>query len=417
MPSPKRQPPKPAVIRKSSSARKSTSGKPASGKPAAGKRSGRKTTGGGVLAKIPTRTWSWNRLSIDRKLDIVGVILALAGLLTLLSLFSPAHGSLTGWWVLFVNQVAGMGAFILPVALILMGVWLVLRNVERLPMLSAERLTGVVLMYLNILAWLHLLSGGGWALAKAGQGGGYIGGLFEQLTVGALGQAGAVVAFSAWLLIAVALTLDISVSEIFHFIQMALASLARRVNERLSVERQVQLAQTARSNGASVSGLPSSPASPDYYVPELDNSGRPRQPEPAVSSDLPPGFNPLNTVDPRPGAPSAGPDSVRPTRTRPSTGGASAEAAASAQAAANPPKPAGSVPTAAQKTTPLPPWKLPDISDILDPGAIETVKSGQDKERADVIEETLASFGAPVKVVEIQRGPTVTQFGVEPFVY
>ena len=33
---------------------------------------------------------------------------------------------------------------------------------------------------------------------------------------------------------------------------------------------------------------------------------------------------------------------------------------------------------------------------------------------AKVIEETLASFGAPVNVVEINRGPTITQFGVEP---
>jgi DNA segregation ATPase FtsK/SpoIIIE, S-DNA-T family len=31
-----------------------------------------------------------------------------------------------------------------------------------------------------------------------------------------------------------------------------------------------------------------------------------------------------------------------------------------------------------------------------------------------VVEETLASFGAPVNVVEINRGPTITQFGVEP---
>jgi len=31
-----------------------------------------------------------------------------------------------------------------------------------------------------------------------------------------------------------------------------------------------------------------------------------------------------------------------------------------------------------------------------------------------LIEETLASFGAPVRVIEIKRGPTITQFGVEP---
>ena len=37
-----------------------------------------------------------------------------------------------------------------------------------------------------------------------------------------------------------------------------------------------------------------------------------------------------------------------------------------------------------------------------------------DRQRARLIEETLASFGAPVNVVEINRGPTITQFGVEP---
>ena len=37
-----------------------------------------------------------------------------------------------------------------------------------------------------------------------------------------------------------------------------------------------------------------------------------------------------------------------------------------------------------------------------------------DRQRAQVIEETLASFGAPGHVVEISRGPTITQFGVEP---
>jgi len=37
-----------------------------------------------------------------------------------------------------------------------------------------------------------------------------------------------------------------------------------------------------------------------------------------------------------------------------------------------------------------------------------------DRQRARVIEETLRVLGAPVKVVEINRGPTITQFGVEP---
>src|SRR5262249_33117442 len=35
-------------------------------------------------------------------------------------------------------------------------------------------------------------------------------------------------------------------------------------------------------------------------------------------------------------------------------------------------------------------------------------------ERARIIEETLDSFGIPVKVVEKMQGPTVTQFGLKP---
>jgi S-DNA-T family DNA segregation ATPase FtsK/SpoIIIE len=109
-----------------------------------------------VLAKAPPPSWSWNRLSIDRRLDIIGVVLALTGLLTLLSLFSSTNGAVTGWWTQAVKSIAGWGSFVLPVTLILVGIWLVLRNVERLPMLSAERLTGLVLLYLNILAWMHM---------------------------------------------------------------------------------------------------------------------------------------------------------------------------------------------------------------------------------------------------------------------
>ncbi len=37
-----------------------------------------------------------------------------------------------------------------------------------------------------------------------------------------------------------------------------------------------------------------------------------------------------------------------------------------------------------------------------------------EQERGKLIEETLASFGAPAHIVEIHHGPTVTQYGVEP---
>ncbi len=74
----------------------------------------------------------------------------------------------------------------------------------------------------------------------------------------------------------------------------------------------------------------------------------------------------------------------------------------------------GSQPASSTPISPAVPWILPNIADILDPTGQETVKTNQDIERGKVIEDTLASFGAPVRVVATNHGPVVTQFGVEP---
>ena len=59
-------------------------------------------------------------------------------------------------------------------------------------------------------------------------------------------------------------------------------------------------------------------------------------------------------------------------------------------------------------------WVLPHIPDILNIGQDIEPNEEFDQHRAAIIEETLESFGAPGHVVEINRGPTITQFGVEP---
>jgi S-DNA-T family DNA segregation ATPase FtsK/SpoIIIE len=59
-------------------------------------------------------------------------------------------------------------------------------------------------------------------------------------------------------------------------------------------------------------------------------------------------------------------------------------------------------------------WVLPQIEEILDAGVEVQIDDDYDRQRAQVIEETLQVFNAPASVVEINRGPTITQFGVEP---
>ena len=57
-------------------------------------------------------------------------------------------------------------------------------------------------------------------------------------------------------------------------------------------------------------------------------------------------------------------------------------------------------------------WRLPPL-ELLDPDG-PAVSSTSADESAQIIIDTLASFGVDARVAEINRGPTVTQFGIEP---
>ncbi|GBD23242.1 DNA translocase SpoIIIE [bacterium HR29] len=58
-------------------------------------------------------------------------------------------------------------------------------------------------------------------------------------------------------------------------------------------------------------------------------------------------------------------------------------------------------------------WQLPPL-DLLNPPQPTSNRKHDNAARAQLIVDTLASFGVDASVVEINEGPTVTQFGVEP---
>ena len=51
-------------------------------------------------------------ISPERKWDLVGLVLALTGLLTLLSLLSAERSALIGNWVFFLSRLFGWGIFV-----------------------------------------------------------------------------------------------------------------------------------------------------------------------------------------------------------------------------------------------------------------------------------------------------------------
>ncbi len=286
------------------------------------------------------------RLTLDRRLDIAGIILALIGLLTLISLFSASRSVITSSWVSILRVTFGWGIYLLPGVLIGSGIWLIVRKFDRIPRPSLERVVGLFIILIITQAVIHLVllpgdSDEAFALAAIGEGGGYTGALGLSVLQTAFGIGGAAIALAAGLLIALSLTLDKSVPSLFAWLPAGINHIQDALDE-------YRTQRTAKARKQAVM---------EAYP----------QPIPASEQEI------------------MGPDSLT-------------QEPAMQVTAANVPRE----------------WILPALADILDEGAEVTYDDDIDRQRARVIEETLGSFGAPARVVEISRGPTITQFGVEP---
>lgn len=288
----------------------------------------------------------WERLSPERKLDVIGVLLAVSGILILLGLLASSPSALTGGIIRLLGQLIGWGLYFLPAGLILFGLWLILRKIERIPAPSTERTVGSILLFLWALTVMHSIIAApemASVAARDGAGGGYVGGLFERALWFGLGPLGLIVALLAWMLIALTMILDMRLHELFSWVGPLLQKLEAFLHKPIHEP-------------------PISPA--------------------LVQSD---GFTPM------PGAVGPAPD-THPLR-------------------------AGTLDVPGDVTRTASPtiqWTLPEIREVLDAGTAPAVNEDFIRQRAHLIEETLASFGAPAQVVEISRGPTITQFGVEP---
>ena len=306
-------------------------------------------------------------------MDILGVFFLITGVIALFGFIGTTGGGVTNWMVRVLGWIAGMGALLFPLMLLLLGLWFVVRNEQRFPMVSVERLLGIVFLYLNILGWMHWFSGGGWELANEGGGGGYLGAFFERLLVVALGDWGALVVLIAWLLVALAFTFDLSIPDLFR----KLSKPAVKTGEFIA-EKSTAITKPLRAKGGEA-------ADAKGRVVFLEKSGKPD------------GFLPIN---------SNGTAVTRADRLR----GKHMDSAAPADLPITEVQMTRIYESAKNQID----WKLPGIDEVLNPASKAVIRKNLDQDRAKVIEETLASFSAPAHVVEIHRGPTFTQYGVEP---
>src|SRR5512137_2707873 len=72
-------------------------------------------------------------LTLDQKLDILGILLVAVGGITVLSLLPSTKSDFTRWWLDGLSSIFGGGVFIVPLALIAVGIWLLLRRFDQVP--------------------------------------------------------------------------------------------------------------------------------------------------------------------------------------------------------------------------------------------------------------------------------------------
>jgi len=149
-------------------------------------------------------------LTLDTKLDIIGVASVGFALITILSFLSRDPGKFTGAWLRFIRQLFGWGAFLVPFALGALGVWLILRRFEdKLPDIEPLRVIGGTLAFAAFLTGLHFfllifnpscpapdtVVLPSFRMAVCGHGGGYVGALLYQSLLDLIGGGGVFVTF------------------------------------------------------------------------------------------------------------------------------------------------------------------------------------------------------------------------------
>ena len=324
----------------------------------------------------------WERLTQDQKLDILGWIFVGLAILTILSMISAQQGILTQWWISLLAQVFGWGRYGVPLFFGALGLWLVLRDFgDRIPTLQPEQAVGIIMAFFISLLSMHYIVSllepeeALFTIGKAGSGGGFTGALLLDTSQKWLGNTGTVLfQFIGWVVV-ITFVLGISPAEALQYLIERLSNLRSRTGGSLF-----------RLRNVGSEPLPSELAPP---------------PPPAAQHDLP--------APPRPPARVLGGTGNTPGSRVRSDGTVLPQINVAGHHDSIDVEPALPEFTVGKQT-----WRLPAVGDILEEGSEQYYSEDLIRKQFRIIDETLASLGAPVRVQEINQGPVITQFGTEP---
>ncbi len=292
---------------------------------------------------------------------VLGVVLLALALITLLSLLTRNRGELTESWLSLLWSAFGIGLYVTPIVLAAAGLSLVLRTTDYAPDIRPLRVFAVVVLALLVLSLLStffppVVDARGIPIDSDFGMGGYLGMLINQLLTAAVGRVGAAVTIVLLTFFSVLLALEVSPMRVAAFVGGTWRAAADWYRIRFQVP---------------TTGVGPLPRAAEPSAPAIREEPRPPvRPSPAPPAAVEPQASRPQPIPHIIGAPGAG--------------------------------------YATQQ------WKLPALEDIFETSAEHEISQAEIRARVKIIEETLASFGVPARVIEVNQGPAVTQFGVEP---
>ena len=338
--------------------------------------------------------------------EVLGAALVLIAVFTLLSLVTGSRGGVTEGWVGLLRGLFGSGVWGIPLVTGALGLWLIIRAIERMPNMSWQRPVGFAILFLALItaAALRLAPDARLQSMYVGEGGGELGTALADSLQALLGSWGAWAAVTFLFILGIVFLADrILVDAWYWFSDWS--------------SHRPQGGVTGRS------AAPVTPVPPPIKPPVPLPTGvvpwwkRLLSPQAQMPVPLPP--PPMGaTVLPPGGANLVRPEAMRlpddflakPAPAAPS--GVTPSAPLFARAVTQPtsegdllnPRIVGS----------LQEWKLPPLSSVLNDWERVSDSDELIRDQGRLIQETLALFGVPADFEGAYKGPSVTQYLIKP---
>lgn len=374
----------------------------------------KKTSGRKPTTKTTRRTSSRKKqtpslslsLRPEHQRELIALAMITLALITLIFFFTGKTGGIGSVYMLGVHQAFGAGALIVPLSLGILGMAILLQERMHSAEITFTNGVGVIFTLSMVLTFLEFPAHNVEFFARSDEGGGMIGYTLVHVLDATIGRPAALIVASMVMLAGILLTFNITLNELvpgmFNWLRSMWAMAwggerrsPRQITKQPPDEHAIPMPPASTESGDMVlTPIAERPTRASLFRrPESDTASTSDKPTP--SSD-----KPVTKPQPVSGLTETNKQTTEPTE--------------------KPPADANDQPTVQETLDGFEvpaihlAWPLPSL-ELLDKPVVGVTSDHEHLSRlARLIEETLGSFKVEAQVVDVNTGPVITQFEVQP---